>query len=97
MGKLRIVERGMSDKKVILVMLGPPGAGKGTQAERIAKKMGIPHISTGDMFREAAAKKTELGFKVKEYMDIIKGIYPGYKVRGYILYLDTKIVEEIDG
>ncbi|HDI45724.1 MAG TPA: hypothetical protein ENF60_00115, partial [Candidatus Omnitrophica bacterium] len=35
--------------------------------------------------------------QVKEYMDIIKGIYPGYKVRGYILYLDTKIVEEIDG
>jgi len=55
--------------KMHLILFGPPGAGKGTQAERIAKKMGIPHISTGDMFREAAAKKTELGFKVKEYMD----------------------------
>ncbi len=52
-----------------LIIFGPPGAGKGTQAERIVKKTGIPHISTGDMFREAAAKQTELGRKVKEYMD----------------------------
>lgn len=52
-----------------LIIFGPPGAGKGTQAERIVKKISVSHISTGDIFREAAAKKTELGQRVKEYMD----------------------------
>ena len=52
-----------------IVFLGPPGAGKGTQAKKIAEKYGIPQISTGDMFREHLAKGTELGKKAKEYMD----------------------------
>ncbi|MEJ5186335.1 MAG: adenylate kinase [Candidatus Geothermincolales bacterium] len=52
-----------------LVFLGPPGAGKGTQAERISEKYGIAHISTGDIFRENIKKGTELGRKAKEYMD----------------------------
>jgi len=52
-----------------LVLLGPPGAGKGTQAERISEAYGIPHISTGDIFRENLKKGTELGLKAKEYMD----------------------------
>ena len=52
-----------------LVFLGPPGAGKGTQAERIAGMYGIAHISTGDIFRENIKKGTELGRKAKEYMD----------------------------
>ncbi|AEH45346.1 adenylate kinase [Thermodesulfatator indicus DSM 15286] len=52
-----------------IVFLGPPGAGKGTQAKMIAEKFGIPQISTGDMFREHLSKGTELGKKAKEYMD----------------------------
>lgn len=51
------------------VLLGPPGAGKGTQAARIVDKYGIPHISTGDIFRENIKKGTELGKKAQEYMN----------------------------
>ncbi len=52
-----------------LVILGPPGAGKGTQAEFIINKYSIPHISTGDIFRENIKNGTELGKKAKSYMD----------------------------
>ena len=52
-----------------IVMLGAPGAGKGTQAERIAEKYQIPHISTGDIFRANIKAGTELGKKAKSYMD----------------------------
>ena len=52
-----------------LILLGAPGAGKGTQAKRIAEKCGIPHISTGDIFRANIKNGTELGAKAKEYMD----------------------------
>lgn len=52
-----------------IIMLGAPGAGKGTQAEKISDKYGIPHISTGDIFRENIRNNTELGKKAKEYMD----------------------------
>ena len=52
-----------------IVMLGAPGAGKGTQADRIAEKYGIPHISTGDIFRANIKEGTELGKKAKSYMD----------------------------
>lgn len=51
------------------VLLGPPGAGKGTQAVRIVEKYGIPHISTGDIFRENIKNGTELGKKAQEYMN----------------------------
>lgn len=51
------------------VLLGPPGAGKGTQAVGIAKKYNIPHISTGDIFRKNIKEGTELGVKAKGYMD----------------------------
>jgi len=50
---------------VILILLGPPGAGKGTQAKLLVQAYGIPHISTGDMFRDHIARDTELGKKVK--------------------------------
>ncbi len=52
-----------------IIMLGAPGAGKGTQAKMIASKYGIPHISTGDIFRANIKAGTELGKKAKEYMD----------------------------
>ncbi|WP_066072361.1 adenylate kinase [Neobacillus soli] len=52
-----------------LVLMGLPGAGKGTQAERIVDHYGIPHISTGDMFRAAMKEGTDLGMKAKSFMD----------------------------
>ncbi|GAE35351.1 adenylate kinase [Halalkalibacter akibai] len=52
-----------------LILMGLPGAGKGTQAERIVQDYGIPHISTGDMFRAAIKGETELGLKAKSFMD----------------------------
>lgn len=52
-----------------IIMLGAPGAGKGTQAKKIAEKYGIPHISTGDIFRANIKEGTELGKKAKTYMD----------------------------
>lgn len=52
-----------------LIMLGAPGAGKGTQAKKIAEKYGIPHISTGDIFRANIKAGTELGMKAKSFMD----------------------------
>ncbi len=52
-----------------IILMGLPGAGKGTQAEKIVATYGIPHISTGDMFRAAMQQETELGLKAKSFMD----------------------------
>ena len=52
-----------------LVLLGPPGAGKGTQATRIAMRLGIPQLSTGDMLREAVASHSTSGLRAKHIMD----------------------------
>lgn len=52
-----------------IILLGPPGAGKGTQAKLISEKYSIPHISTGDIFRKNISEKTPLGVKAKSYMD----------------------------
>ena len=52
-----------------LILLGPPGAGKGTQAGRIVAEYGIPHISTGDILRSAVKNQTQMGLEAKRYMD----------------------------
>ena len=52
-----------------ILLMGPPGAGKGTQAERLIEQYGIPQISTGDMFRAAVKEQTPLGLEAKKYMD----------------------------
>ena len=52
-----------------IIMLGAPGAGKGTQAKRIAEKYGVPHVSTGDIFRANIKNGTQLGMEAKKYMD----------------------------
>ena len=52
-----------------LILLGPPGAGKGTQAERLAEKLGIPQISTGELFRRNIDNGTKLGLEAKRYLD----------------------------
>ncbi|MBV2356632.1 adenylate kinase [Streptomyces sp. J2-1] len=52
-----------------IVLVGPPGAGKGTQAVRLAEKLAVPHISTGDLFRANISRQTELGKLAKSYMD----------------------------
>lgn len=57
------------DERMKIIMLGAPGAGKGTQAKLIAAKYGIPHISTGDIFRANIKEQTALGMEAKEYMD----------------------------
>jgi adenylate kinase len=54
---------------VDIVLLGPPGAGKGTQAKRLAKSLGCPHIASGDLFREVRREDTAIAEQVREYMD----------------------------
>ena len=81
-----------------IILMGLPGAGKGTQAEKIVATYGIPHISTGDMFRAAMQQQTELGLKAKSFMDkgelvpdevtngIVKGTFTTSRYRkGFLL------------
>lgn len=56
-------------KPIVIILLGPPGAGKGTHAIELSKKLDLPHISTGDLFRENLSKNTSLGMKVKNIMN----------------------------
>lgn len=56
-------------KPLVIVLMGPPGAGKGTHAGPLSAHMGLPHISTGDLFRENIRNQTELGKKAKEFID----------------------------
>ncbi len=59
----------MKNQRLAIIMLGPPGAGKGTQARMMSEALKVPHISTGDILREALRNKTELGQKAKAFMD----------------------------
>ena len=83
-----------------LILLGPPGAGKGTQAGKIAKKYNIPHISTGDIFRDNIANNTELGILAKKYIDNGELVPDGVVmdiVRDRIIQDDTKNGFLLDG
>jgi len=66
-----------------VIFLGPPGAGKGTQAQALASEWGVPHVATGDMLREAVAAKTALGLEAKRHMDS-GGLVPDDVVIGLV-------------
>ncbi|RLB62820.1 MAG: adenylate kinase, partial [Deltaproteobacteria bacterium] len=66
-----------------LILLGPPGAGKGTQAKKMVDKLGIPQISTGDILRAAVKDETAMGIEAKKYMDAGK-LVPDEVVIGII-------------
>jgi adenylate kinase len=66
-----------------VIFLGPPGAGKGTQAQALAREWGVPHVATGDMLREAVAAKTPLGLEAKRHMDS-GGLVPDDVVIGLV-------------
>jgi adenylate kinase len=59
----------MSSQPQFIILLGPPGSGKGTQAARLKEKLGLPHVASGDLFRYNLNNKTELGLEAKQYMD----------------------------
>lgn len=89
-----------------LIVFGPPGVGKGTQAELIAKKLGLSHISTGEILRKAVSDGTELGIKAKAIMDIgnlvpddimngiVKEALAGSSANGFILDGYPRTVEQ---
>ncbi|MCJ7826656.1 MAG: adenylate kinase [Demequinaceae bacterium] len=82
------------------VLLGPPGAGKGTQAMRLAERYGIPAISTGDIFRANVGQGTELGLKAKEYMDaglLVPDSVTNAMVRDRLTWADTAEGFLLDG
>jgi len=60
---------GISPARLVAILIGPPGAGKGTHAGRVEAEFGVPHISTGDMLREHIASDTELGRQARKYVD----------------------------
>ena len=76
-----------------IIMLGAPGAGKGTQAKKIAAKYEIPHISTGDIFRSEIGNQTELGMMAKSYMDkglLVPDEVTNQMVKSYLENLEDK-------
>ena len=75
-----------------IVLFGPPGAGKGTQAEKLAEKYNLIHLSTGDLLREQVKKKTDLGIEAKKLMD--KGSLVSDNI--VIGMIQSKLQEKLD-
>ena len=73
----------MNSMRRVVILLGPPGAGKGTQAARLGHDLALPHISTGDLFRDNLARNSELGLKAKAFMDSGK-LVPDALVQGML-------------
>lgn len=69
LGSILLAQETLKTRQKVVILLGPPGSGKGTQAVRISQELGIPHISTGDLFRENIKNNTPLGQKARTYMD----------------------------
>ena len=65
---------------MIIILLGPPGSGKGTQANFIQNKLSIPHLSTGDILRQSVKNETDLGNKVKNIMESVHLKYKNFSV-----------------
>ena len=83
-----------------VVILGPPGAGKGTQGKRISAELGIPHVNTGDMYRAAVAAGSELGRRVKPIMDageLVPDDLTIEVVRARLARADTSVGFVLDG
>ncbi|MGI4895374.1 MAG: adenylate kinase [Janthinobacterium lividum] len=78
-----------------LVLLGPPGAGKGTQAKLLSARLGVPAISTGDIFRAHVAGRTELGVTVKQYLDA--GMYVPDSVTNDMVRERLAMPDAVDG
>ena len=79
-----------------IIMLGAPGAGKGTQAKKIAEKYDIPHISTGDIFRANIKNGTELGPVSYTHLDVYKRQVITVKINTFVNELRAKSVEELN-
>ena len=69
LGSLALMAAPSEENQTVVILMGPPGSGKGTQAKLIHSKLGIPHISTGDLLREQVRNETEIGKQVKEMME----------------------------
>ena len=81
-----------------VVLMGPPGAGKGTQAVVVAARLGIPHVSTGDIFRANVTEGTPLGIEAKRYMDAgeyVPDSVTNAMVRDRIAHLKEELVQVI--
>ena len=78
-----------------IIMLGAPGAGKGTQAKMIADKYAVPHVSTGDIFRANIKEGTELGKEAKKYMDQGLLVPDELTVKIYLTVLQKKTVQMV--
>jgi len=73
----------MNSRAIRLVLMGPPGCGKGTQGKKLGERYNIPQLSTGDMLRSAVKDKTEIGLKAKEFMDV-GGLVPDEVIIGIV-------------